>query len=145
MAVTASMPLVSVGSSTPMIDIARTSGGIDRKTSVRRIRTNSSPAAEIAGDESDGYADRHGDGEHDHAENKRYAIGVDDARKQIAADEVGAQDVRPGRRLVGDWRNRTTAPRSVGKRRDEIGEHGRKHHDADQDQPEQRQRIANRG
>jgi len=38
MAVTASMPLVSVGSSTPMIDMASTSGGIDRKTSVSRIR-----------------------------------------------------------------------------------------------------------
>ena len=37
MAVTASMPLVRVGGSTPMIDMASTSGGTDRKTSVTRI------------------------------------------------------------------------------------------------------------
>ena len=39
MAVTAIMPLISVGSRKPMIDMASTSGGIDRKMSVRRIST----------------------------------------------------------------------------------------------------------
>ena len=41
MAVTEIMPLVSVGSSTPIIDMASTSGGIDRNTSVMRISTYS--------------------------------------------------------------------------------------------------------
>ena len=41
MAVTAIMPLISVGSSKPIIDMASTSGGIDRNMSVSRIRTYS--------------------------------------------------------------------------------------------------------
>ena len=39
MSVTASMALVSVGSSTPIIAMASTSGGIDRKISTMRIST----------------------------------------------------------------------------------------------------------
>ena len=40
MTVTAIIPFMRVGSSTPMIDIASTSGGMDRNTSVARIRAN---------------------------------------------------------------------------------------------------------
>ena len=100
MAVTAIMPLVSVGSSTPIIDMASTSGGIDRNTSVMPHQDIFDPAAEIAGDQADRDADRHGDRQHHDAEDQRDAVGVDDAGEEIAADEVGAHDVGPLRRLV---------------------------------------------
>ena len=49
------------------------------------------PAAEIAGDQPDRDADRHGDRQHHDAEDQRDAVGVDDAGEEVAADEVGAQ------------------------------------------------------
>jgi len=62
-------------------------------------------------------------------------------RENRSADEIGAEDVGPLRRLVevGEVHHRAAVQR---KRRDEIREHRRQHDKRHEDQAEQRQRIA---
>ena len=94
MAVTAIMPLVSVGGKRPMIDIASTSGGIDEEHVGDAHQHIFGPAAEIAGDEPDRHADRRRDRQDEHRSPRSdSAVAEDDAGEQVAPDEIGAEYV----------------------------------------------------
>ena len=51
------------------------------------------PAAEIAGEEAEDDAAHHRDGDHHRADQQRIAGAIDEAREQVTANRVGAEDV----------------------------------------------------
>ena len=79
--------------------IASTKVGRTRKKSVIRIRTVSAQAAEEPGDDPDDGAEHDRDERRQKPDHHRDPRAVDGQVEQVAAELVGPEDVRGGRRL----------------------------------------------
>ena len=110
--------------------------GKARLMSVMRINKPSSPAAQIAAQDAQRRADRAGDQDDQQRHAERHARAVDDAAQHVAAQLVGAEQVRlcaagEGRRLQP--RGQRRLERIV--RRDLRRENRRQHHDHQHGRP----------
>ena len=98
------------------------------------------PAADIARQKPDGHPDRHRNCQHHHPQHQRNAVSEQNAAEYIAPDQIGAHQIRPAGRLV-EIDKIDNGARMGGKGGHKVRQHGRQHHQHDQPDAEQRQRV----
>ena len=110
---------------------ARISCGTARKMSVTRMIASRHPALVVAGDEAERHAHGHGYADHHQRDRQGPARAQDHAREDVAPQVVGAEGVRPTRRLEAQQQVRGGHVSGIGRQqRRQHGHDGDEQHDA---------------